>query len=97
MRPLRTEVYDVITIQQRNADLAKLKEELHNAVEDAIKETRESIKGEKLYENYAPHIPELEKAIAEGRIKIEELEQNMRKLTMWQEKAENLLKKMQPA
>ena len=90
-------VYDVITIQQRNADLAKLKEELHNAVEDAIKETRESIKGEKLYENYAPHIPELEKAIAEGRIKIEELEQNMRKLTMWQEKAENLLKKMQPA
>ena len=60
-------------------------------------ETRESIKGEKLYENYAPHIPALEKAIAEGRTKIEELEQNMRKLTMWQEDAENLLKKMQPA
>ena len=90
-------VYDVRTIQQRNARLAKLKEELHNAVEDAIKETRESIKGEKLYENYAPHIPELEKVIAEGRIKIEELEQNMRALTMWQENAENLLKKMQPA
>ena len=88
-------VYDVITIQQRNAQLAKLKEELHNAVEDAIKETRESIKGEKLYENYAPHIPELEKVIAEGRIKIEELEQNMRELTTWQEDAENLLKKMQ--
>ena len=90
-------VYDVITIQQRNAELAKLKEELHNAVEDAIKETRESIKGEKLYENYAPHIPELEKVIAEGRIKIEKLEQNMRALTTWQEDAENLLKKMQTA
>ena len=90
-------VYDVLTIRQRNEQLAELKEELHNAVEDTIKETRESIKGEKLYENYAPHILELEKVIAEGCIKIEELEQNMRALTMWQENAENLLKKMQPA
>ena len=90
-------VYDVLTIQQRNAQLVKLKEELHNAVEDVIKETRESIRGEKLYENYAPHIPELEKAIADGRIKIEKLEQNMRALMTWQGDAENLLKKMQPA
>ena len=90
-------VYDVLTIRQRNEQLAELKEELHNAVEDVIKETRESIRGEKLYENYAPHILELEKVIAEGCIKIEELEQNMRALTMWQENAENLLKKMQPA
>ena len=90
-------VYDVLTIKQRNAQLVKLKEELHNAVEDVIKETRESIRGEKLYENYAPHIPELEKAIADGRIKIEKLEQNMRALTTWQGDAENLLKKMQPA
>lgn len=90
-------VYDVLTIQQKNAQLVKLKEELHNAVEDVIKETRESIRGEKLYENYAPHIPELEKAIADGRIKIEKLEQNMRALMTWQGDAENLLKKMQPA
>lgn len=90
-------VYDVYSIQQKNAQLVKLKEELHNAVEDAIKETRESIKGEKLYENYAPHIPEFEKAIAEGRTKIEELEQNMRALTTWQENAEALLKKVQTA
>lgn len=90
-------VYDLCSIQERNARLAKLKEDLHNAVEDAIKDTRDSIGGEAFYENYAPHIPELEQAIEDGRTKIEELEQHMQALAMWQEDAENLLKKMQTA
>ena len=90
-------VYDLCSIQERNARLAKLKEDLHNAVEDAIKDTRDSIGGEAFYKNYAPHIPELEQAIEDGRTKIEELEQHTQALAMWQEDAENLLKKMQTA
>ena len=92
-----TSLYESYEIQQRNKQLAELKEKLHNYVEGGIKYIRDSLGGEDFYKNYAPHIPELEKAIAEGRAELGNMEENMRALTMWQENAENLLKKMQPA
>ena len=94
---LLTSIYEVYEIRQRNAQLVKLKDELHNYVEGVIKEIRDSIGGAEFYKNYAPYIPELEKAIAEGRAEIGKMEDNVRALAAWQRDAENLLKKMQTA
>lgn len=94
---LLTSIYEVYEIRQRNAQLVKLKDELHNYVEGVIKEIRDSIGGAEFYKNYAPYIPELEKAIAEGRAEIGKMEDNVRALAAWQRDAETLLKKMQTA
>ena len=92
---LLTSIYEAYEIQQRNEQLAKLKDDLHSYVERVIKETRDSLGGEEFYKNYAPHIPELEKAIAEGRAEIGNMEENMRALAAWQLDAEALLQKIQ--
>ena len=94
---LLTSIYEAYEIRQRNAQLVKLKDELHNYVEGVIKETRDSIGGAEFYKNYAPYIPELEKAIAEGRAEIGKMEDNVRALAAWQRDAEALLRKMQTA
>ena len=92
---LLTSIYEAYEIRQRNEQLVKLKDDLHSYVERAIKETRDSLGGEEFYKNYAPHIPELEKAIAEGRAEIGNMEENMRALAAWQLDAEALLQKIQ--